>query len=418
MQERLQKIIARAGIASRRKAEELIEQGEVTVNGKITTELGSKADSSRDHIKVRGKLLSARSGELIYLVLNKPRDCVSTTSDPEGRRTVLDLVGRFRSKVYPVGRLDYHSEGLLLLTNDGDFANHILSAKSAIPKTYHVKVNGRPRPADFAKFRNGIRLDGRLTEPATIRLLKPGENPWYEITLTEGRQNQIRRMFKSLGFLVEKLKRARIGPLALGSLGLGTFRELTPEELKRLSKARAVAPDGDANSAAAAGKPRTGENQRAAAKNRRSVGSHRGAYKRNVDERGAEKRGPIERSVDKRGPDKRSPDKRYGEKRGPVGRGGDTQRGAYRRNADERGVEKRGPRERSVDKRSPDKRDPDKRYGEKRGPGGRGGDTQRGAAPKRGAKTTRGPRSQGFKHQRGDKKKRPVRSAKKLIGSR
>ena len=240
MQERLQKIIARAGIASRRKAEELIEQGLVTVNGRLVTELGSKADAGRDHIKVRGKLLAASANERIYLLLNKPRECVSTTSDPEGRRTVLDLVGRYRAKVYPVGRLDYHSEGLLLLTNDGDFANHVLSAKSGIPKTYHVKINGKPAAGDLQKFRSGIRLEGRLTAPAKIRLLKPGDNPWFEITLSEGRQNQIRRMFKSLGFLVEKLKRVKIGPLSLGTLKLGTFRELTPAEVAKLGSSGAA----------------------------------------------------------------------------------------------------------------------------------------------------------------------------------
>jgi 23S rRNA pseudouridine2605 synthase len=233
MQERLQKIIARAGITSRRKAEELIQPGLVTVNGRTVMELGSKADPERDHVKVRGKLLSART-ESIYLALNKPRECVSTTSDPQGRRTVLDMVGRYRSKVYPVGRLDYHSEGLLLLTNDGAFANHVLSANSGIPKTYHVKINGNPTERDLERFRSGIRLGSRLTAPAKIRRLKLGENPWFEVTITEGRQNQIRRMFKALGFLVEKLKRVRIGPLTLGTLPLGGFRELTPAEVKKL----------------------------------------------------------------------------------------------------------------------------------------------------------------------------------------
>jgi 23S rRNA pseudouridine2605 synthase len=236
VQERLQKIIARAGITSRRKAEELIQQRQVTVNGRLVTELGSKADAGRDHIKVRGKLLLGSRNERIYLMLNKPKECVSTTSDPEGRRTVLDLVGRYRSKVYPVGRLDYHSEGLLLLTNDGDFANHVLSAKSGIAKTYHVKINGSPSGGDLERFRNGIRLNGRLTAPAKIRPLKPGANPWFEITLTEGRQNQIRRMFQGLGFLVEKLKRVRIGSLSLATLPLGTFRELTPAEIAKLAK--------------------------------------------------------------------------------------------------------------------------------------------------------------------------------------
>jgi 23S rRNA pseudouridine2605 synthase len=233
MQERLQKIIARAGIASRRKAEELIQQGHVTVNGRAVMELGSKADPDRDHVKVRGKLL-VRRGESIYLALNKPKECVSTTADPQGRRTVLDLVGSYRSKVYPVGRLDYHSEGLLLLTNDGEFSHHVLSAKSGIPKTYHVKINGNPAQRDLERFRSGIRLDSRLTAPARIRRLKPGDNPWFEVTIIEGRQNQIRRMFKALGFLVEKLKRVRIGPVSLGTLPLGRFRELTPAEVKRL----------------------------------------------------------------------------------------------------------------------------------------------------------------------------------------
>ncbi len=234
MQERLQKIISRAGITSRRKAEELIQQGQITVNGQLVTELGSKADAGRDHIKVRGKLLGAPSKERIYLMLNKPKECVSTTSDPQGRRTVLDLVGRFRAKVYPVGRLDYNSEGLLLLTNDGDFANHVLSAKNGIPKTYQVKIKGNPTASDLEKFRNGIRLDGRLTAPARIRLYKPGPNPWFEVMLIEGRQNQIRRMFQALGFLVEKLKRVKVGTLALGTLPLGTFRELTPSEIAKL----------------------------------------------------------------------------------------------------------------------------------------------------------------------------------------
>jgi 23S rRNA pseudouridine2605 synthase len=236
MQERLQKIIARAGITSRRKAEELIEQGQVTVNGRLVTELGSKADAGRDHIKVRGKLLAASSKERIYLMLNKPKECVSTTSDPEGRRTVLDLVGRYRSKVYPVGRLDYHSEGLLLLTNDGDFANHVLSAKNGIPKTYQVKIKGNPTAGDLERFRNGIRLNGRLTAPAKIRPFKAGANPWFEIMLIEGRQNQIRRMFQALGFLVEKLKRVKIGTLSVGTLPLGSFRELTPPEIAKLAK--------------------------------------------------------------------------------------------------------------------------------------------------------------------------------------
>ena len=138
--------------------------------------------------------------------------------------------------MYPVGRLDYHSEGLLLLTNDGDFANHILSARNEIPKTYQVKINGRPTAADFEKFRNGIRLDGRMTAPARIRLSKPGENPWYEVTITEGRQNQIRRMFERIGHPVRKLKRVKVGGVGLGNLQPGEYRALRPAEVRELMR--------------------------------------------------------------------------------------------------------------------------------------------------------------------------------------
>jgi 23S rRNA pseudouridine2605 synthase len=236
MEERLQKIISRAGIASRRKAEELIRQGRVTVNGQALP-LGSKADLERDHIKVDGKLLRSTLPEPIYLMLNKPKGCVTTMSDPQGRPTVRDFLGRYQSRVFPVGRLDFQSEGLLLFTNDGDFAASILSAKTQVPKTYRVKANGTLSQEAMQKFRDGIPLDGRPTAPARIRLVQLGDNPWYEVTLTEGRKNQIRRMFKSLGFLVEKLKRIRVGPLSLGDLGAGEIRPLTAEELRRLQRA-------------------------------------------------------------------------------------------------------------------------------------------------------------------------------------
>ena len=234
MQERLQKIIARAGIASRRAAEELILQGRVRVNGALVFELGTKADAANDHIKVDGKLLRAANQPPIYLMLHKPKGCVTTRHDPEGRPTVMDLLKRIRSRVYPVGRLDYHSEGLLLFTNDGDFAERVLSAKSEIPKTYHVKVNGHPTEEDLQKLRGGVKLDGRPTAPTRVRLLRQAANPWYEVTLIEGRNNQIRRMFQKSGFLVEKLKRVKIGSMALGRLPTGKFRHLKPEEVKKM----------------------------------------------------------------------------------------------------------------------------------------------------------------------------------------
>ena len=235
MHERLQKIIAAAGIASRRKAEEMIEHGRVRVNGELIRELGTKADPDQDHIQVDGKSLRPSQAPL-YLMLNKPRGCVTTRKDPEGRMTVMDLMGRYRSKVYPVGRLDYHSDGLLLFTNDGAFADGVLSAKSLVPKTYHVKIKGHPTPADLDKLRDGIKLDGRPTAPAKIHLLRKGENPWYEVTLIEGRNNQIRRMFQQHGFLVEKLKRVKIGSLALGKLPVRQVRPLTEKEVSDLKR--------------------------------------------------------------------------------------------------------------------------------------------------------------------------------------
>ena len=235
MKERLQKIISQAGITSRRKAEELIVAGQVTVNGKVLAELGSKADPERDHIKVKGKLLRP-PGERVHLMLYKPRGCVTTLSDPQKRPTVMQYVKGVRERVYPVGRLDYHSEGLLLITNDGEFANAIQTGGERFPKTYLVKVTGKLDEKGLERFRTGMILDQRRTKPAEIRLSRPGDNPWYEVTLTEGRQNQLRRMFHQLGLLVEKLKRVKIGFLELGSLQPGEYRALTEREVNRIRK--------------------------------------------------------------------------------------------------------------------------------------------------------------------------------------
>lgn len=235
MEARLQKILASAGIASRRKAEEFILEGRVTVNGAVVTELGSKADPDRDHIKVDGKLLR-QPQHLLYIALHKPDNVVSTASDPERRTTVLDLVAGIKTRVFPVGRLDYHSTGLILLTNDGEFANAITAAKSHVTKTYLVKSKGQLTSEEEEQFRRGIPLAGRRTAPAGIRLIRRGDNPWYEVQLIEGRNQQIRIMFKHFGHLVEKLKRVRIGSVELGSLKPGEFRLLTPGETERLLK--------------------------------------------------------------------------------------------------------------------------------------------------------------------------------------
>jgi len=243
--ERLQKIIAAAGIASRRKAEELIASGRVAVNGKVVTELGTKADPEQDHIRVNGKLLHGAQRH-VYVLLNKPKGFVTTAHDPEGRPTVMTLVKGVGSRVYPVGRLDYASEGLLLMTNDGDLAHKLMKAASHVPKTYVVKVSGKPPEEAIAKLRGGLSIatdEGKRvrTSPAKIRIVKEGANPWYEVTLIEGRNRQIRRMFEEVGHHVEKIKRVKYGPLAL-DVPPGEFRSLTLQEIARLKSATTVKP--------------------------------------------------------------------------------------------------------------------------------------------------------------------------------
>lgn len=237
MRSRLQKILAAAGVASRRKAEEIILAGRVAVNGKTVTELGIKADPSTDAITVDGKPLP-RPQRFVYFLMNKPKGYVTTVSDPEGRPTVMQLLGNLPERVYPVGRLDYASEGLLLLTNDGALAQKLTKAGSHVPKTYHVKISGKPNEQAIQHLRNGVIItldDNRRVKlsPSKIHLLKNVENPWYEVVLIEGRNRQIRRMFQQVGFLVEKIKRVQLGPLNL-DVPPGKFRPLTEREVHRL----------------------------------------------------------------------------------------------------------------------------------------------------------------------------------------
>ena len=230
--ERLQKILAHAGVTSRRRAEELIAAGRVSVNGETVTQLGSKADLSIDKVKVDGRVLSEPVHHL-YLAFHKPKSCVTTLHDPQGRQTVMSFFKGFAERIYPVGRLDYASEGLLLLTNDGEFANRLTSPASHVTKTYLVKVNGALTREQEDAFRNGIPMHGRRTAPAGLKLIRKGQNPWYEVRIVEGRQNQIRIMFKHLGRLVEKLKRVKIGFLELRDLKPGAYRTLTHAEVAR-----------------------------------------------------------------------------------------------------------------------------------------------------------------------------------------
>jgi pseudouridine synthase len=240
VQERLQKIIAQAGIASRRGAEELIATGEVTVNGAVVTELGTKADPEKDHIKVRGKLINTRleQRENAYILLNKPKGYLSSTADPEKRALVVDLV-KGHGRLHPVGRLDYNSEGLLILTNDGQFSN-LVASSGTIPKVYEVKVKGIPSEVAINKLRRGVRLeDGFKTAPAEIKVLKPTDkNGWYEVTLYEGHNQQIRKMFDAIGHSVVKLKRTAIGHLTDKRLRVGESRKLTADEIRLLREPR------------------------------------------------------------------------------------------------------------------------------------------------------------------------------------
>lgn len=240
-EERLQKIIAKAGFASRREAEELIRAGKVTINGRVVTELGTKADSSQDHVKVDGKLIT-RAEEKRYILLNKPKEVMTTLDDPMKRKTVLDLVRGVKERIFPVGRLDYHSEGLILLTNDGDLAFRVSHPSQGSIKTYHVKVRGVPTDRIIEKLTRGIMVDGRRTLPCEIdRLRTTGRtedegNSWFEVRLREGRTNQIRKMFQAVGHPVSKLKRVAIGPLSDSKLAAGEWRELTPAEIRMLSR--------------------------------------------------------------------------------------------------------------------------------------------------------------------------------------
>jgi 23S rRNA pseudouridine2605 synthase len=235
-EERLQKILSRLGVASRRRAEELIVAGKVQVNGKTIVELGSKADPDVDQIRVVGHHVPTAKSQHIYLLLNKPKNCITTTHDPERRETVMDFVKGLRDRVYPVGRLDYGSEGALLLTNDGDFANAILSAKNKVRKVYHVKVNQYLAAEQEEEFRSGISLHGRRTAPAGLKLIRRASNPWYEVTLVEGRTNQIRIMFRHFGVMVEKLRRTQIGFLTLKGLEPTEVRSLTRDEVQKFRK--------------------------------------------------------------------------------------------------------------------------------------------------------------------------------------
>ena len=238
MEQRLQKLISSAGIASRRHAEDLITAGKVMVNGATVTELGAKADPDRDHIKVNGRLINPQLNRLehTYVLLYKPKGYLTSMSDPEDRPLVTDLIPRSLGRLHPVGRLDFNTEGLLLLTNDGELTNVVTAAKNKIAKVYKAKVKGVPADKAIERLRRGVRIsETEAAARAEVRRLRESDtNAWFEVTLFEGRNQQIRRMFDAIGHSVIKLVRSRIGPLEIGPLHAGQWRYLNPREVALL----------------------------------------------------------------------------------------------------------------------------------------------------------------------------------------
>jgi len=241
MLERLQKIISAAGITSRRASEELILNGQVSVNGVVVTELGTKADPSIDTITVNGKPLSV-SEQRLYILLNKPTGYITALKDGQGRKLVTDLLKDVPERVYPVGRLDYNTEGLLLLTNDGEWANRLMHPRHEVEKEYHVRVRGKIIEQQLKRMAEGVELEDGKTAPAVVQLIKSGEqNDWISVTIHEGRNRQVRRMCEAVSLSVVRLKRIRYGSLSIGTLRTGQFRYLTEAEVRELAGGQPVA---------------------------------------------------------------------------------------------------------------------------------------------------------------------------------
>jgi len=233
--ERLQKVLARAGVASRRAAEQLIAAGRVRVDGRVVTELGTKVDPRRSRVEVDGERVFAE--DLVYVVLNKPRNVVSTMSDPQGRPSVKEILAPVAGRVYPVGRLDFATSGVLLATNDGDFSMALLHPKKAVPKTYVVKVQGEMENKDLDHWRKGVELADGKTLPARVKFLRhEAGKTWFELTITEGRNQQVRRMGEATGFRVMRLSRLEFAGITSEGLRPGGWRYLSPDELRDLKR--------------------------------------------------------------------------------------------------------------------------------------------------------------------------------------
>lgn len=239
MEERLQKFLAEAGVASRRKAEELIQAGRVQVNGKTVKEMGCKIDPAKDKVTFDGRLVKTEQTKKVYIMLYKPEGYVTTAKEQFGRPAVLDLIHGVKERIFPVGRLDYDTSGLLLLTNDGDLTYKLTHPKHDVDKTYIAKLYGVPDAMDLQKFRRGVVIDGRKTRPAKIQILEKDKDQRYctvEIIIHEGKNRQVRKMCEAIKHPVAQLKRVATGELQLGDLKKGAYRHLTEKEVKYLQK--------------------------------------------------------------------------------------------------------------------------------------------------------------------------------------
>jgi 23S rRNA pseudouridine2605 synthase len=333
-EERIQRILARAGIASRRKAEEMIREARVTINGQVA-EIGGKADPAKDAIKVDGKRVHPHEGPYRYLLLNKPRYVMSTVADPQERKTVMDFVPpTLRKALVPVGRLDFESEGLILLTDDGDFAQHVAHPRYGGSKTYDVKVKGEPSEAQLDLLREGIVLEGERTAPARIarRVKGPqrrrgddddgGHNTWWIVELTQGRTRQIREMFLRIGHPVQKLRRVAIGPLRDPHLPTGAVRELSEREVETLRRITARPKKKKAPAAATEAKgAEAPAKKRIPARKAKKPLSVKRAAQGEPPKKAAASKAPARKAPAKKTPVKRAPAKKAAAKRAPAKRG-------------------------------------------------------------------------------------------------
>jgi 23S rRNA pseudouridine2605 synthase len=240
VEERIQKILSRAGVASRRGAEKVMADGRVTVNGEVVREMGTRADLARDDIRVDGVRVRPPQ-DRVYLLLNKPKGVVTTRHDPEGRRTVMDLVPEVAG-LFPVGRLDVTTEGLILLTNDGEFAQRVSHPRFEVARVYQAKVRRVPSAETLDRLRKGVRVEGERLAVDRARILEGDNNAWLELTLHEGKHHEVRRLLEAVGHPVSKLKRVALGSLTARGLEPGQFRHLTPGEVRRFGPAGAPPP--------------------------------------------------------------------------------------------------------------------------------------------------------------------------------